>query len=237
MTLPSFNGPALWLLLASHFGCVHAGTVSHPDFSGVWETAAMELVVMPEANHPHYTQQAAKNINTYETQFSVTKDDPASFCFLKGMPWTMLIRARTYPLEIYQTDQRIVMFFELYDTYRNIRLDRSAVPDGFLPSANGYSYARWEGETLVVETGGLLNMHPIGQNHRSDKAHIVERWRLQQHAIYGEVIDVDIRFDDPEIYTEPVTAHQVLKRSPPGVVVGGYNCSANLWENYIERRR
>ena len=33
-------------------------------------------------------------------------DDPSLYCDLKGMPWMMLSRARTYPAEIYQTAER-----------------------------------------------------------------------------------------------------------------------------------
>lgn len=214
-----------------------SGVSHHPDFNGVWEVAAPEVVIRPEVNHPKHTERTKRNIEEYETRFDSNRDDPAKLCFLKGMPWTMLIGARNYPTEIYQTDQRIIMFFELYDQHRNIRLDRTAVPENYPPSANGYSYARWEGETLVVETGGLLDMNAIGQNHRSGKAHFVERWRLLRHPVYGEVIDIDITFDDPEIYLEPVKAHQILKRAPEGVVVGGYNCSSTLWDEYVERRK
>ncbi|MGE0115844.1 MAG: hypothetical protein AB7T07_13295 [Steroidobacteraceae bacterium] len=237
------------LLLAAGFfsGYAHAAgsaksseTTSaqrHPDFSGVWETASIELTVLPDFNHPKYTERTKQNINEYQTRFNPVKDDPARVCLLKGMPWTMLIRARNYPAEIFQTDQRIFMFFELYDQYRNIHLDQTAVPDAYPPSANGYSYARWEGDTLVVETGGLIAMNDIGEFHRSEQAHIIERWKLMQNPTYGEVLDVDITVDDPEIYVEPVKGHQVLKRSAPGVVVGGYNCSSTLWDTYVDRRR
>lgn len=211
--------------------------VRRPDFNGVWETAEMELVVMPEFNNPKYTERAKHNISESTTRFDPVKDDPTKVCLLKGMPYAMLIRARTYPLEIYQTEQRIVMLFELYDQYRNIRLDQSAVPENYPPSANGYSYARWEGDTLVVETGGLIGMNDIGEFHRSDQAHITERWRLMQHPVHGEVIDIDITVDDPEVYLEPGKGHQVLKRSAPGVVVGGYNCSSMLWDAYVDQRR
>jgi hypothetical protein len=42
---------------------------------------------------------------------------------------------------------------------------------------------------------------------------------------------------DPEVYTQPVKAHQVYKRSPPDTWVGEYACPDALWEDNIAKRK
>src|SRR5690606_10779624 len=103
-----------------------------------------------------------------------------------------------YPTEIYQTDKNIFIFFEYHDNHRIIHLDREKMPERFVPSSEGYSIGRWEGDTLVVETRGLTAHHPVGPLMRSEDAVITERWKLAQHDEHGEVIDISIVVEDPE---------------------------------------
>ena len=65
---------------------------------------------------------------------------------------------------------------------------------------------------------------------------VIERWRLLPHAEFGQVLDVDVLFDDPETFTEPAHGHGAFKRSPPGVEVGGYNCADSLWDDFVKRK-
>ncbi|MGE0115955.1 MAG: hypothetical protein AB7T07_13865 [Steroidobacteraceae bacterium] len=225
----------MMLLLAGGITAATAG--NRPDFSGVWEMADLEYTVIPEENHPRFTEQTRRDIENYQKNYDPKKDDPVNVCFVKGMPWTMLFRARGYPMEVYQTDKRVVMFFEPYDGYRNIRLDRKVFPDSVPRSANGYSIGHWEGDTLVIETRNLTGRNPISPTHRSEQARIIERWKFQQDAKYGQVLDVDVTMDDPEVFIEPAKGHGVFKRAPAGVEVGGYNCSEALWSDYIDKRR
>jgi hypothetical protein len=215
---------------------VPAAPTNTLDFSGVWETISMERVIMPEAGQPPYTDAVQQAVTEYDTRFDSRVDDPALFCLSKGMPYTMLNRARNYPMEIFQTEKRIVMFFELYDMYRDIHLDASGVPENFPPTANGYSYARWEPGALVIETAGMVGLHRIGQVHRSEDARILERWSFKQDPEFGQVLNVDMTITDPGVYTAPVHAHHEFKRSAPGTVVGGYNCSNTQWSEHIKKR-
>ena len=66
---------------------------------------------------------------------------------------------------------------------------------------------------------------------------MTERWQLGQHPEYGQVLEVDITVEDPEIFVTPARAHQVYKRSAAGVVPGGYNCSSSLWDDHIDVRK
>jgi hypothetical protein len=232
------RSPALWMLsLVLLHGQPSAMAANRTDFSGMWISAGPEHVKMVEANNPKFTARALVNLAYYQQHFDPATEEPTIVCLLKGMPWTMLLRPRDYPVEIYQTRDRVIMFFELYDTHRNIFLDRNRIAEEAPPSGNGYSIGRWEGRTLVVETGRLTALDPIGPYQRSEQAHVTERWSLRQDATLGETLHVDIRVDDPLVFLEPGRGEMNFKRARAGTQVGGYNCSEALWSDYVQSRR
>jgi hypothetical protein len=188
-------------------------TAQHPDFSGMWESPGMEFVTMVEANRPKFTAAAAANLAWYNAHYDPVKDDPTRVCLLKGMPWTILLRPRNYPVEIFQTTERISVFFELYDTHRNIFLNRTAVPEDVPPSGNGYSIGHWERDAPVIDTGALTGLNPIGPYQRSTAARITERWTLRKHQSLGQVLHVEVTVNDPEVYAEP--GHGEAQIRPP----------------------
>jgi hypothetical protein len=206
------------------------------NFSGIWVIADPALAVVPEANVDNLTDAAKERIARYQTQYDPSVDDPSSVCLAKGMPWTMLNRARDYLTEIYQTNDRVTVFFELYDAYRHIRMDRTEFPDYVAPSSNGYSIAKWEGSTLAIETRGVIETNPVSHVHRGPDLRIIEKWSLQQDETHGEVLVVDMTIHDPLIYKQPAEARFVMKRAEEGEAVGGYNCPNYLWDKFVEKR-
>lgn len=207
-----------------------------PDFNGVWVMAAYDLVYLPQEHNPPYNARTQANMERYRTEFDPVVDDPAQFCVRMGMPWRMLNRARDYPVEIYQTDQRVIMLFEGHDDYRSIRLDRTTVPENLPLLANGWSNAVWEGDQLVITTSNLTGRSEINTLQRSEAAVITERWTLKRHPEFGDVVEIDITMVDPERYDAPIHARNVYKRAEPGIEVGGYNCADALWEEHLIRR-
>lgn len=204
-----------------------------PDFNGVWVMADYDLVYLPQEHNPPYNAPTRANMERYRTEFNPVIDDPAQFCVRMGMPWRMLNRARDYPVEIYQTDQRVIMLFEGHDDYRSIRLDRTTVPENLPALANGWSNAVWDGDQLVITSSNLTGRTEINTLQRSESAVVTERWTLARHPEYGDVVEIDITMVDPERYDAPINARNVYKRAAPGVEVGGYNCADALWEEYL----
>lgn len=207
-----------------------------PDFNGVWVMASYDLVWLPQEHEPPYTPEIKAEMERYHTQFVPKQDDPAQFCVRMGMPWRMLNRARDYPVEIYQTPQRVVMLFEGHDDYRSIRLDRSVAPENLPALGNGWSNAKWVGDSLEITTTNLTDRTTINPLQRSEEMVITEHWALKKHAEFGDVIEIEMTIVDPHRYTTPVKARNVYKRAKPGVEVGGYNCADALWEDYLAKR-
>jgi hypothetical protein len=215
----------------------HAQTTvgGKPNFNGAWEMLDITKVVRPDQGKPPYTAEASKIVGEFKS-WDPKKDDPSLYCDLKGMPWIVLSRARTYPHEIHQTPDRINLFFELFDTSRSIRINEAA-PKNLTPSINGYSTARWDNDTLVIKTEALAErLYPSAQL-RSEKAEIIERWNLVKDAEHGELIKVDLEVKDPSVYTEVVKGSQVWKRAAEGTTVASYNCPEKLWLKHVEDRR
>lgn len=205
-----------------------------PDFNGVWVMADYDLVYLPQEHNPPYTDETRANVERYRVQFEPVRDDPAQFCVRMGMPWRMLNRARDYPVEIYQTDQRVIMLFEGHDDYRSIRLDRTTAPENLPASANGWSNARWDGNVLEITTSNVTGRSGINTLQRSEEAVIVERWELDNDPAYGgDIIRIELTMTDPQRYTAPVHARNVYMRAAAGIEVGGYNCADALWDEYL----
>ena len=136
-----------------------------------------------------------------------SKDDPHVLC----LPDTFL-RAYSLPhmLKFVQTPGLLVMLDELNAGYRQIFLDDRPLPEDPTPSWQGYSSAKWDGDTLVVKSSGFRDGLWIDENGSmiTSAAKVEERIRRPD---YGH-LDIGVRVDDPKAYTKPwtVTLHQRL---------------------------
>jgi len=135
------------------------------------------------------------------------KDDPHVRC----LPDTFL-RAYSLPhmLKFVQTHGLLVMLDEMNANYRQVFTDGRPLPEDPTPSWQGYSSARWEGDTLIVNSIGFrddLWIDIIGSMITS-AAKVEERIRRPD---YGH-LDITVTVDDPKAYTKPwtVTLHQLI---------------------------
>ena len=105
---------------------------------------------------------------------------------------------------------RLLILTERNMQYRQIFTDGRPLPQDPNPTWNGYSTARWEGDTLVVQTTGFkddlwldASGHPL-----SSAGKLTERIRRPD---YG-TLEVEMTIDDPKSYTAPwtVTLRQPL---------------------------
>jgi hypothetical protein len=103
-------------------------------------------------------------------------------------------------------------------TYRQIFMDgRELEAEPLLPAWMGYSVGRWEGDTLVVESNGYSDKTWLtreGLPH-TDRLRITERYsRLD----YGHMT-LEITYEDPGTFTEPVQATVDLVLQPDGAML------------------
>jgi hypothetical protein len=87
--------------------------------------------------------------------------------------------------------------------YRQVFIDGRPLPEDPTPGWNGYSTARWDGDTLVIQTAGFRDNMWIDMRGSpiSDVATMTERLRRSN---YG-TLEVELTIDDPKTYTRAWT--------------------------------
>ena len=127
-------------------------------------------------------------------------DDPQVACEDPG-----LIRQAGFtphPVRIEQHDDHVVISYEEYGGVRTIYFDDRDITDEY--RALGQSVARYEGDTLVIESTHLP-ANPTGTpGHRlSDRATTVETYRRLDDPAQGPMVEMEMIIVDPEFLTEP----------------------------------
>jgi hypothetical protein len=118
----------------------------------------------------------------------------------------------------------LVILVERDSTYRQIFTDGRPILVDPLPTPNGYSVGKWDGDTLVVETGGMSDGLWLDANGApsTDAAKITERFR---RVNYGRM-ELAITVDDPKAYTKPWTV-KVNEIIQPDTEMMDYFCLEN----------
>jgi hypothetical protein len=164
------------------------------DLNGVWTGALKVGKVAPMLP----AAQARFEENTAELKQGrpITKD-PAFICQPPGIPHAY--QNGIYAIEIVQIPGRMFMFFESAHQWRTIWMDGREIPaDSELWM--GYSVGRWEGNDLIVETGGFNDrtwLDNAGHPH-SKSLRVTERFRRVDNSL-----QIEITINDPLSYTAP----------------------------------
>ncbi|HEX5230313.1 MAG TPA: hypothetical protein VFW44_21520, partial [Bryobacteraceae bacterium] len=105
--------------------------------------------------------------------------------------------------KIVQAPGLILILHEFNTSYRQIFTDGRPLPKDPQPSWNGYSTAKWEGDTLVVESAGFRDdlWLDISGSPLTEAAHVTERLRRPNFG----TLKVEVTVDDPKAYTRPWT--------------------------------
>ena len=133
-------------------------------------------------------------------------DDPHVKCLPDNppRPWVM-----PHLVKAVHTPKLLVLLYEVNATYRQVFVDGRPLLDNPNPSWNGYSTAKWEGDTLIVETNGFRDdlWIDMGGSPMSDAAVMTERIRRPN---YG-TIELEITINDSKTYTGPWTVKMIQK--------------------------
>lgn len=195
-------------LIATLPSVAAAQTPNSRDISGYWELTYMDSQHVPRA-------QLSPRVTRAVLDAQAQKDFKAvRWCNILGMP---AIMASSRPLDIRQTDRMIVIAAEINAATRYIYLDRAAhiSKDIFDPTTNGDSIAKWEGDTLVVDTVGFDPNKGVtaipGGGFRTANSHLVERYRLVNN---GSLLSVRFIWTDPGVFRAPHTYEFRYARLP-----------------------
>jgi hypothetical protein len=210
-------------------GQVQRAWDGHPDLNGIWQaigTANWDLEDHPaRAGHPDLgavgamppglgvvvggeipyqpaaLEQKKKN---FEKRMS---DDPEAKCYMPGVPRATYM---PYPFQIIQGDQKIQIVYGFSDANRTIHMDKAKPEPAPIDSWMGRSHGRWDGDTLVVDVGGLNGEAWFDRsgNFASSSLKVVERYT----PMGPNAITYEATLEDPTVFTRPWTIRMPLYR-------------------------
>jgi hypothetical protein len=174
------------------------------DLSGMWEffigIPGQGIYATPSKDHPPMTPWAQAKYDTakpgYGPKAQAGGNDPILNCNPAGIPRILFF---PQPFEIFQTPERVFMFFEREHEWRQIWTDGRGHPNDLDSTWMGDSIGKWEGDTFVVDTVGLNEKSWLdfyGDPH-SDQIHLVERFKRVDH----DTLTLQLIVDDPKAYT------------------------------------
>jgi hypothetical protein len=155
-------------------------------------------------------------------------DKPEDFslydrCITRGLVGSFLPVVYGNGARFLQTPDAIVISHEMVHDTRIIPLDGRPHLGSDIRQYLGDSRGRWEGTTLVVETTNFTNRTSVGANgngtRHSEEMRMVERFT----RVDPDMIDYEVRIDDPVTYTKTWTVRLTLTRQP-GYQLYEYAC-------------
>ena len=137
-------------------------------------------------------------------KFPTDQNDPMYKCNPQGFP--RLVWEENEPIEIVILPNRILQLFQWERTLRELWMDGRALPSGdnlenLGPAWYGHSVARWEGNTLVVETTGVDPRAWLDEYAHPKSFHAKFEERFTR--ISYDIIEGQLTINDPESFTKP----------------------------------
>jgi hypothetical protein len=171
------------------------------DLSGVWMSVQNRVRFVDDQTSATLLTPWARTIRA-ERQANLSRDIPTSKCLPSGIPPDMLRVG--LPFKILQTPAVTVILLEEFNNWRQIFTDGRPLPANPEPAWFGYSVARWDGDTLVVETAGLNDKTWIdgGGTPHSDALRLTERLRRTD---FGH-LEIEYTFNDAKTFTREFSA-------------------------------
>jgi hypothetical protein len=189
-----------------------------PDFSGIWTSDEVDPRRPGVPANPHDATTSRRMVNlgvelpgglryqpwlaplVKQRTSNLAKDDPHIIClpdnFLRayGMP---------HLLKFVHTPNLFLVLNEWTAGYRQVFTDARTLPEDPTPTWQGYSSAKWSGDTLVIDTIGLRDDTWIDWNGSvlTEAAKVREQIRRPD---FGH-IEIQVTVDDPRAYTKPWT--------------------------------
>ena len=175
-----------------------------PDWSGIWVPMTKDQDAQIKTNPTPWTPKVAKFIEWQEGEAKVGRPAPLFVdCLPEGMPSWMLITHNS--MEVLFTPGRVTMLGESDgNRLRRIYTDGRPHPKDVEETFHGHSIGHWEGDTLVIDTVGVLPQAWIA---------VAEHLGVPNN---GELhISERIRLDGPKILRDEltITAPKVMTKS------------------------
>ncbi len=185
-----------------------------PDLQGIWNGQR----ALPNQEGPAMLPWAAAI--TKERTENYSADDPEARCLPGGVP-----RAAPYHYQLVQTPTLLLMLFEgNIHSFRQMFINRREHAKNPEPLWYGDSIAKWDGDTLAVDTVGFNDkfwFDMAGHPHTT-QLRVSERYHRRD---YGN-LEIGIVIEDPGTYTKPWVQNR-LSSLETGIEMSEYVCNEN----------
>jgi hypothetical protein len=169
----------------------HAAEAGPPQYGALFAQPAGVGIV--DGPIPYQPSAAAKKKENYEKRFAL---DPEAKCYMPGVPRATYM---PFPFQIIQGTNKVLFSYAFAHASRIATVGRtSAAP---VDSWMGWSNARWDGNTLVVDVTGLIDQTWFDRagNFHSDALHVTERYTMSSR----DIVLYEATIDDPKVFTRP----------------------------------
>jgi len=195
----------------------------HPDLSGNWTGNIPNVFQMPglrrsgsfEADQSAMQRGAQWNKPLYKPEhwdkvrsldYGKVDVDPFYGCYKPlGVP------RQNAPARIVQKDRQIWLFNTVENGVRILPLDnrKRDENDYQLSTFNGMGLARWDGDTLVIDSVGFGERTWLGWEgyFHTDKMEVTERFTR-----VGDLLYYNFTVNDPDVLMEPWTSYTYVRR-------------------------
>ena len=116
-------------------------------------------------------------------------------------------------VQVFQTEDTVVLFNEMNHNARVVPLDGRDHLDAGIGQWTGDSRGHWEGDTLVVETTNFLRETNFMRGATTPNLTLVERLT----RVDADTLRYDVTVDDPTVWTRPWTFSVPMRRNPEPV--------------------
>jgi hypothetical protein len=120
---------------------------------------------------------------------------------------------------IVQTPDTVAISYEMVHDTRIIPLDGRPTLSSNFRQYMGDSRGRFEGDTLVIESANFSDKTAIGGVRHSEQLRLTERFT----RIDPQMIDYEIRVEDPQTWEKPWTLRMTITQQP-GYEIYEYSC-------------
>ena len=216
---------ALWL------AALASPASAEPDLTGSWEryplageTPDPRYAPTPPSNPPLKQPWLAEwQDNEAKLAARLAESQPAGDNYVKCLPDGMpAMMQGMFPMEIFQRPEQINITQEAFNQTRRVVMNQPLPRwDEVDPTFYGTSVARWEGDTLVIETTGIKEYVRFRWAPHSEAMKITERLTLLAPDILRNEITVE------DEYLERPWTYSYTYRRMPGYRLLEYVCEDN----------
>jgi len=202
------HGLGLFALLALPGLCLAA----KPDLTGVWSITSDDSTLKTvDGKTPPLTPAAAA---IYKKHLAEAAKGDHSFdgmrtCLPPGLPRLMLEKE---PFEIMQRDKAVYFVSQVNRLPRRAYFNEK-LPTDVDPEYLGFSVAKWDGDTLVIDSAGFRDITLLDDSGlpHSEDLHLTERYTLSKD---GKELHARFTIEDPKTFTRPWEARAEYKKLP-----------------------